>query len=95
MKLKNTKFPTTLSSTLLHVDRAQGRIYCLIELKIFENAVYCISISADGEFSAELVGDDPVEARRLFDLLCDECVPSYQLFDVVSDRKRDSLTKNS
>ena len=71
-----------------------GRIYCLIELKIFESAVYCISITEGEEFSAELVGEDLTHAQRLFDMLCDEGIPTYHLFDIISDMKRESLAKN-
>ncbi len=94
MKIRNTKAPSPVGSTLLRAERAQGRIYCLMELKIFENTVYCISITGD-EFAAELVGEDGVEAQRLFEALHDECIPSYHLFDIVSDTKRENLAKNS
>lgn len=94
MKIRSTNISTPVGSTLLRAERAQGRIYCLIELKIFENTVYCISVTGD-EFAAELVGEDGVEAQRLFETLHDECVPCYQLFDIISDVKRENLAKNS
>lgn len=90
-KLNLTRAPRSLETTLLKVDRVGGVIYCLIELRIFENTAYCISVSGGGdEFSAELVGTRLQEAERLFDLIEGEGVPSYQLFDVVSDCKRDA-----
>lgn len=94
MKIRSTNTSTPVGSMLLRAERAQGRIYCLIELKIFENTVYCISVTGD-EFAAELVGEDGVEAQRLFETLYDECVPCYQLFDIISDIKRENLAKNS
>ena len=94
MKIKNTKMPTPVGSTLLRAERAQGRIYCLIELKIFENSVYCISISGEG-FASELVGEDAVEAQRLYENLYGDSVPEYHLFDIVSDIKRENLAQNS
>ena len=94
MKTKSTKIPSPLASTLLRADRAMGRIYCLIELKIFESTVYCISITEGEEFSAELIGENSTESQRLFDTLCDEGIPPYHLFDIVSDLKRESLAKN-
>jgi hypothetical protein len=93
MKNKNTKNPTPVGSTLLRVERGHGRIYCLIELSIFENTVYCISVTGD-DFAAELVGEDAVEAQKMFETLCDEFIPSYHLFDIVSDMKRENLAKN-
>jgi hypothetical protein len=94
MKTKSTKIPSPLATTLLRADRAMGRIYCLIELRIFESTVYCISITEGEEFKAELVGHDPAEAQKLFDTLYDEGVPPYHLFDIISDLKRESLAKN-
>lgn len=94
MKIKNTKMPTPVGSTLLRAERAQGRIYCLIELKIFENTAYCISISGE-DFAAELVGEDGVEAQRLYENLYGESVPPYHLFDIISDMKHENLAKNS
>ena len=94
MKIKNTKMPTPVGSTLLRAERAQGRIYCLIELKIFDNAVYCISISGE-DFASELVGEDAAQAQRLYENLYGDSVPEYQLFDIVSDIKRENLAQNS
>ena len=94
MKTKSTKIPSPIASTLLRAERALGRIYCLIELKIFESTVYCISITEGEEFDAELVGDVPADAQKLFDTLCDEGIPPYHLFDIISDIKRESLAKN-
>ena len=88
-KIKVTGAPRSLETTLLKVERVGGVIYCLIELRIFENTAYCISVCG-GEFAAELVGGDPREAERLFDLIESEGVPPYQLFDIISDRKRES-----
>lgn len=88
VKSKSTRTPSSLETTLLKVERVQGVIYCLIELRIFENTAYCISVCGE-EFSAEVVGDDPIYAEKLFDLVQGEGVPSYQLFDIVSDRKRE------
>ena len=79
---------------MLKAERAQGMIYCLVELKVFENTVYCISITEREEFCAELAGEDRVEAQKTFELLCDEGVPPYQLFDIISDAKRERLAKN-
>lgn len=87
VKAKITRTPSSLETTLLKVERVQGVIYCLIELRIFENIAYCISICGE-EFSAELVGEDPIRSEKLFDLIQSEGVPAYQLFDIVSDRKR-------
>ena len=92
VKAKASRAPSSLETTLLKVERVQGVIYCLIELRIFENIAYCISICGE-EFSAELVGDDPIDAEKLFDLVQSEGVPAYQLFDIVSDRKRESAEK--
>lgn len=92
MKTKIIKAPTPICSKLLRAERSQGRIYSLIELRIFEDTVYCISVT-DEEFAAELCGEDAGSAQTLFDLLCTESVPSYQLFDVVSDQKRASAAK--
>ncbi|MBE6593830.1 MAG: hypothetical protein E7642_07570 [Ruminococcaceae bacterium] len=94
MKTKSAKITSPLSSTLLRADRAMGRIYCFIELKIFDKTVYCISITEGEEFAAELVGEDGTESQRLFDTLCDEGIPPYHLFDIISDIKRESLAKN-
>lgn len=88
MKTNTAKSPSPLFSTLLRVERSQGRIYSLIELCVFEDTVFCISVT-DDEFAAELCGDDQDSAQKLFDLLCSESVPSYQLFDVISDFKRE------
>jgi hypothetical protein len=63
-------------------------------MSIFDNTVYCLSIHGD-EFASELVGEDLVAAQRLFDLLHDEGVPPYQLFDIVSDCKREHITQNT
>ena len=90
MKTKPTKMPTSLRSELIRVERERGRIYCLIEISIFDDTVYCISISGE-EFAAELVGADANEAQKLFEMLCEEGVPPYQLFDIVSDRKREEI----
>lgn len=88
-KLSTARAPRSLETTLLKADRVAGVIYCLIELRIFENTAYCISVSGGGEeFSAELVGQSLRETERLFDLIESEGVPPYQLFDVVSDYKR-------
>lgn len=92
MKTKIIKAPTPLCSTLLRVERSQGRIYSLIELRIFDDTVYCIAIT-DEEFAAELCAEEWGEAQRLFDALLGESLPSYQLFDVVSDLKRARATK--
>ena len=92
VKTKTTRNPSSLETTLLKVERVQGVIYCLIELRVFENTAYCISICGE-EFSAELVGEDPICAEKLFDLVQSEGLPPYQLFDVVSDRKREVATK--
>ena len=94
MENSNTISTAPQGSTLIRAERAHGRIYCLIEIKIFENTVYCISVT-DDEFSAELVSNDRVGALRLFEALCDEGIPSYHLFDIVSDSKREYLTNNS
>lgn len=85
-KTKINNLPKALETTMLKVERAQGTIYCLIEIRIFENTVYCISVMRD-EFSAELVGNVKESAERLFDVILGGCVPPYQLFDVVSDWK--------
>ena len=94
MKTKVTKMPTSLRSELIRVERERGRIYCLIEISIFDDTVYCISINGE-EFAAELVGESALEAQRLFELLCTEGVAPYQLFDIVSDRKREISTQNA
>lgn len=91
-KVKTIRSPRSLETTLLKVERVQGVIYCLIELRIFEDTAYCISVSGE-EFCAELVGSDSREAEKLFDLVQSEGVPAYQLFDVVSDRKRELARK--
>ena len=90
MKTKVNKMPTSLRSELIRVERERGRIYCLIEISIFDDTVYCISINGE-EFAAELVGDSALEAQRLFEMLSGEGVPPYQLFDIVSDRKREEI----
>ena len=92
VKAKTARTPSPLETTLLKVERVQGVIYSLIELRIFENTAYCISICGE-EFSAELVGEDPICAEKLFDLVQSEGVPSYQLFDIVSDIKREAAEK--
>ena len=89
-KVKTVRSPRSLETTLLKVERVQGLIYCLIELRIFEDTAYCISISGE-EFSAELIGENMSDAERLFDLVQSEGVPPYQLFDIVSDRKREAM----
>ena len=94
MKIKNAKTPSPLQTSLLRVERAMGRIYCLIEITVFDNTVYCISIHED-EFSCELVGEDALEAQRLFEIVCDEGVVPYQLFDIVSDCKREKIMRIS
>ena len=94
MRNKNSKMPTPIGSSLIRAERAQGRIYCLMELRVFDNTVYCISVSGE-DFAAELVGEDTVEAQRLYENLYSECVPAYHLFDIVSDIKRENLAKNS
>ena len=90
MKTKVTKMPTSLRSELIRVERERGRIYCLIEISIFDDTVYCISINGE-EFAAELVGDSALEAQRLFEMLSGEGVSPYQLFDIVRDRKREEI----
>ena len=94
MKTKTAKSPTSLKTELLRVERERGRIYCLIEMSIFDDAVYCISINGE-EFAAELVGADANEAQKLFEMLCEEGVPPYQLFDIVSDRKREHIVQDA
>lgn len=94
MKTKATKAPTPLRTEILRVERERGRIYCLIGISIFEETVYCISINGE-EFAAELVGESAVEAQRLFELLAGEGVPPYQLFDIVSDRKREEIANKA
>ena len=88
MRTQNAKLPTSLQTSLLRAERIHGRIYCLIEMNIFDKTVYCISISGE-EFAAELVGDDSAEAQRIFEQVNKEGIPSYQLLDVVSDSKRE------
>ena len=94
MKIKTTKMQSPLACTLLKAERAQGRIYCLVELRVFENTVYCISITEGEDFCAELAGEDRAAVHRTFELLCDEGVPPYQLFDIISDAKRESVERN-
>lgn len=94
MKTKTTRSLTSLKTELVRVERERGRIYCLIEMSVFENTVYCISISGE-EFAAELVGGDATDAQKLFETLCKEGVPPYQLFDIVSDRKREHIVQDA
>ena len=94
MKIKNTKMQSPLACTMLKAERAQGRIYCLVELKVFENTVYCISITEGEDFCAELVGEDRAAVHKTFEMLCDEGVPPYQLFDIISDSKREQIERN-
>lgn len=93
-KMKTVKVPTSLRTELLRVERERGRIYSLIRLSVFENTVYCVAINGE-EFAAELVGGDENLAQKLFELLCAEGVPAYQLFDIVSDRKRDEMIEKA
>ena len=48
----------------------------------------------DAPFCAELAGEDRAAVHRTFELLCDEGVPPYQLFDIISDAKRESVERN-
>ena len=60
---------------------------------IGENYLYNTKLPSKRTLAAQ-AGVSTITVEHAYELLCDEGVPPYQLFDIISDAKRESVERN-
>ena len=72
------------AETLLY-EKTEGRSYALVRCEIDSELTYLISVKDKGGSSIESFSGKYKDIEKLFLVICNEGLASYQLFDVKSD----------